>query len=274
MLPTQVAAFFENIQLPTMPEVAHTLIRTLNDEDSPASVVRDAIAKDPALTVKLLRLANSARFGLPKHVSSLDDAILLTGMGQVRTLALAACLNDAFPMVSGLDRQEFWQQSMACAGYAGWLAGKLEVDPQAAWLAGLMLRLGELVIAQKLPLALAEIERQPHLPGGRWERETHLLGFTESSVTAEMARRWHFPDDVVRGLDHASEPLASKPFCRLGGVLHLAELLAEMSPHRDQAREAVDALPQDLLQALRLDHDWFIAQLPDVDGFLDLSSLQ
>ena len=271
---TSLTAFFDNVQLPTMPEVAHTLIRTLNDEDSPASAVRDAIAKDPALTVKLVRLANSARFGLPRSVASLDDAILLVGMGQVRTLALAACLNSAFPVIAGLDRQEFWRQSMACAGYAGWLASKLGVEPQSAWLAGLMLRLGELLIAQKLPQALAEIERQPHLPGGRWERESHLLGFTESAVTAEMARRWRFPEEVVRGLDQASDPMTTRPFCRLAGVLHLAELLAEIAPHIAHAREAVDALPQDVAQALQLDHDWFVDHLPDVDSFLDLGAMQ
>jgi HD-like signal output (HDOD) protein len=94
---SQMADFFKSIQLPTMPEVAHELIGTLNDDDAPVSVVRNSIAKDPALTAKLLRLANSARFGVPRSISSIDDAITMGGMGNVRTLALSACLSDAFP---------------------------------------------------------------------------------------------------------------------------------------------------------------------------------
>lgn len=272
----QLAEFFQNAQLPTMPEVAQTLIRTLHDEDSSPRTVRDILARDPALTVKLIRLANCARFGLPRTVASLDDAILMTGLGQVRTLALSACLNGAFPVISGLDRKEFWEQSMACAGYADWLARRLEVDPQAAWLAGMMLRLGELVIGQRLPQALTEIERQPHLPGGRWERENLLLGFTESQVSAEMARRWNFPTLISNGLDHAADPMAARPFCRLGGLLHLAELLAETAPKAGDTtaiREAIEALPQDVMVALQLDPVWMAEHLPAVDSFLDMSVL-
>ncbi|MDD0837719.1 HDOD domain-containing protein [Curvibacter sp. HBC61] len=271
-----LAEFFQNAQLPTMPEVAQSLIRTLHDDDSSSRSVRDILARDPALTVKLVRLANCARFGLPRTVASLDDAILMTGLGQVRTLALSACLNGAFPDISGLNRQEFWEQSMACAGYADWLARRLEVDPQAAWLAGMMLRLGEIVIGQRLPQALSEIERQPHLPGGRWERENLLLGFTESQVSAEMARRWNFPALISQGLDHASDPMASRPFCRLGGLLHLAELLAESAPKAGDAaavREAIAALPQDVMGALQLDPVWMAEHLPTVDQFLDMSVL-
>ncbi|MDD0809029.1 HDOD domain-containing protein [Curvibacter sp. RS43] len=272
----QLAEFFQNAQLPTMPEVAQTLIRTLHDEDSSPRTVRDILARDPALTVKLIRLANCARFGLPRTVASLDDAILMTGLGQVRTLALSACLNGAFPVISGLDRKEFWEQSMACAGYADWLARRLEVDPQAAWLAGMMLRLGELVIGQRLPQALTEIERQPHLPGGRWERENLLLGFTESQVSAEMARRWNFPTLISDGLDHASDPMAARPFCRLGGLLHLAELLAETAPKAGDTtaiREAIEALPHDVMVALQLDPVWMAEHLPAVDSFIDMSVL-
>ncbi|RUP26196.1 MAG: HDOD domain-containing protein [Curvibacter sp.] len=272
----QLEAFFQSVQLPTMPEVAHTLIRTLHDEDSSPRGVRDILARDPALTVKLIRLANCARFGLPRTVASLDDAILMTGMEQVRTLALSACLNTAFPMIAGLDRREFWEQSMACAGYAAWLGQRLEVDPQAAWLAGMMLRLGELVIGQRLPQALSEIERQPHLPGGRWQRETQLLGFTESQVSAEMARRWNFPALIVRGLEHASDPMATRPFCRMAGLLHLAELLAETAPHASdptEIQQAVASLPQEVMQALQLDAEWMAAHLPSVDTFIDMGSL-
>ena len=61
----QLNAFFQDIKLPTVPEVGQSLIHTLNDEEVPFERVRGAISKDPALTAKLVRLANSARFALP-----------------------------------------------------------------------------------------------------------------------------------------------------------------------------------------------------------------
>ncbi len=64
-----IQEFFENVQLPTIPDVARELIATMKEDDIPFEKVRGAISKDPALTAKLIRLANSARFGLPRQVA-------------------------------------------------------------------------------------------------------------------------------------------------------------------------------------------------------------
>lgn len=63
--------FFDNVQLPTMPDVARDLVATMQDDNIPFEKVRNAIARDPALTAKLIRLANSARFGLEEQVATL-----------------------------------------------------------------------------------------------------------------------------------------------------------------------------------------------------------
>lgn len=264
------SAFFQSVKLPVMPEVAHVLIRTLHDEDVTIAQVRELIAKDPVLTAKVLRAANSAAVGARREIGTLDAAIAMLGMAQVRTLALTACMNVAFPVIKGLDRTEFWRNCMACAGYAQWLASGIGVDTQQAWLAGMMLRLGELLILQSRPDTLEELERQPQIPGDRWSREQNVLGFTEAQVTAELAHRWRFPADIVRGLNTASAPLASQPLSQLGGVLHLASLLADMAFSEPSI---VDALPQDVVSALDLNLDWMRSKLPSPDSFFDMSSL-
>jgi HD-like signal output (HDOD) protein len=267
---SDLPSFFKSVKLPVMPEVAHALIRTLHDEDISITKVRDIIAKDPTLTAKVLRAANSAGMGLRREISTLDNAISMIGMSQVRTLALSACMNVAFPMVPGLDRSEFWRNSMACAGYAHWMAGGIGMNGQEAWLAGMMARLGELIIGQNAPAILAEVEKLPHLPGDRWKREQSALGFTETQVTAELARRWNFPEEIVQGLDAASTPLQAQPFSRLGGVVHLAGWLADM-PFSEPV--IMDALPGDVIAALNLNRDWMRERMPQPDSFFDVSAL-
>ncbi len=267
---SNMADFFRNLTLPTMPEVAHQLIRSLNDDDAPLSQVRDAIAKDPSLAVKLLRLANSARYGASRSVSTIDDAMALVGLGQVRTLVLASCMNNAFPVAQGLNRDSFWRESQTCAGYAQWLAHGIGSDSDQAWLTGFMVRLGELVMAQNIPGCLDDIERLPLHPGARWEREAALLGFTEGQVTAEMARRWNFPDKVVEALDASADPMAARPFSRLGAVLHVAELLAQADAAQP---DTVDRLPTDVLAALHVDADWLRERLPQAQTFVESSTL-
>jgi HD-like signal output (HDOD) protein len=136
-----LSKFFESAKLPVMSEVAQELIRTLNDDDASAGQVEKILSKDPALTANVLRLANSAQFGLSRQVQSLDHAIQLLGMARVRSLALSDSMSAAFPHVPGLDRMEFWNASMACAAYAHWLAALADEDTQQAWLGGMMLRL-------------------------------------------------------------------------------------------------------------------------------------
>lgn len=261
-------SFFANVKLPTISEVAQSLIKTLNDDDASVQQVGGLIAKDPALTAKLLRLANSAGFGLSRSVSSVDEAIAMIGMSKVRTLALAACMSESFPTLPGLSAQEFWVSSMATAGYAQWLAGGVGADGQQAWLTGMMVRLGELLIGQADPQTLKEIEKLPHIPGGRWEREVHLVGFTEGQVTAELARRWNFPAEIVQGLQQSFDPLADKNFSRLAAIVHLSSLLADTP---QATVEALDTLPQDVVAALMLDPAWLQAKFPAADSFISLA---
>lgn len=260
-------AFFATVKLPTISEVGQGLIKTLNDEDATVGAVRDLIAKDPALSAKLLRLANSAQFGLARSVSSLDDAVNLVGMSKVRTLALAACLGDAFPKLPGLNPADFWRGSMACAGQAQWLAGAVGADGSQAWLTGMMLRLGELLIGQADPATLQEIEKLPQLPGVRWEREKRLIGHTEGQITGELARRWNFPKDIVLALQASADPLAEKPFHRLAAIVHLAGILADAQA---SGTTVADALPPDVLHALMLDPQWVAEHLPAADTFISV----
>lgn len=262
-------AFFAQVQLPTMNEVAQSLVRTLNDDKATVDHVARIISDDPALTAKLLRLANSAQFGLPRGVATLDEAIQMVGMEKVRTLCLGACLNASFPPVPGLDRTQFWQSCTACAGYAQWLAIPLGIDGQMAWLTGLMLRLGELLIAQAHPQALGEIERLPHAPGVRWEREVRLVGFSESEITAELARRWNFPMQMVQALHRAADPVVEQAFSRLGAVLHLAGLIAD-TPEPDAS--IIDTLPVEVLDALKLDIERLRQTFPAADSFIDIAA--
>jgi HD-like signal output (HDOD) protein len=260
-------SFFSTVKLPSIPEVASRLNKTLNDDNAGVRDIRDLIAQDPALSAKLLRLANSAQFGLPRGVSSLDDAIQMVGMTKVRSLALGACISDAFPTLPGLDPQAFWQASMACASYAQWLANALDMDGQQAWLTGMMLRLGELLIGQANPDALAEIEKMPHQPGIRWERERRLTGFSEGQITAELARRWNFPMQITQALERSYDPLVEQAFSRLGAVLNLAGILADV-PHANAA--TVDHLPPDVIAALALDIRWMKDSFPSAETFISL----
>lgn len=265
---SSLESFFASVQLPSIPDLAHSLIKTLNDEDASIDEVSDLITRDPAISAKLLRLANSAQFGLPRGVATIEDAIAMVGMNKVRTLALGACMSGSFPKIAGLDTHAFWKTSMASGGYSEWIARKVGVDTSMAWLTGMMVRLGELLIAQAEPKTLAQIEQLPLAPGVRWQRERQLIGFTEGQITAELALRWNFPMQIVQALKVSADPLVDQAFSRLGAIIHIAGLLADTP---NAGPENVQDLPSDVVAALSLDGDWMRDHFPSNADFIDAS---
>ncbi len=266
-----ISKYLQSVKLPIMPEVAHALIRTLNDDDADMFAVCAVISKDPALTATLLRMANSAMFGLSRSVHTLDAAINVIGMSQLRARALSICMAKVFVMPATIDRLEFWRYCMVCAGYSRWLASKAGLDEQQVWLIGMMLRLGQLTIAEQNGAQMAHIELLPREPGERWARERKLAGFDEGAITAEIARRWDFPDDVINALGGASDPLAASHFSKLAGVVHLAALLAD---HAEPKTETLDTLPGAVLIALGLNAEALKVSMPPAESLSDTSSLQ
>ena len=269
---SDIADLFKSVALPVMPEVGLALINTLDQPTTSLDRIQSLIAQDPTLSAQLLALANSAAFGLPRKVDSLDHALKLVGISRIRTLALSACLHNAFSMPEGIDSTEFWRYSTDCAGYAQWFAtgldGKLKIDSSSAWLVGLMLRLGELIIADARPEAVAVIEKAPCAPGERWQREHASVGFDEAEVTAELARRWNFPSEYVRALLLASAPLAEKPFMPLAAVVHLGSLLADQP---DANADAIETLPVPVMDALGLKYGWMKSNFPPSASFINLT---
>ncbi|MCB2042986.1 MAG: HDOD domain-containing protein, partial [Rhodoferax sp.] len=84
---SDIADLFKSIALPVMPEVGMALINTLDQPKTSLEKIHSLIAQDPTLSAKLLALANSAAFGLPRKVDSLDHALKLVGLSRIRTLA-------------------------------------------------------------------------------------------------------------------------------------------------------------------------------------------
>ncbi|NDY91385.1 HDOD domain-containing protein [Ideonella livida] len=220
--------FFANAAaLPSMPEVASRLLKSFEREDMGMQELADLIGRDQGLSAKLLRLANSARYS-PRHtISSLKDAASTIGLNSLRDLALAACVAGAFPKLQNFDRMRFWRKCLATAGHARVLAQASDLDPDAAYLAGLVMRTGELLMLMHEPEAVARAEELAHLPDSLLDHEMAVLQCNHLEVTAELARRWKFPDELVRALAAAVDPMACRPFCPLGGVLRLASVLAD-----------------------------------------------
>lgn len=265
---TDMSSLVKHVEWPVMPEVGQALIRTLSNEDTDTDEVCRIISKDPALTAALLRMANSAMFGLSGTVDSLERAVNVVGLSLVRARAVSICLVNGVKLPVGLDRMEFWRYCLLCAGYAQWLARYCSVNDQEAWLCGILLRLGEINLGQASPQALPLVEAKPILAGERWLRQREMIGFDEGEVTAELLMHWDFPAAMVTGLRHTAQPLLTPEFQRLSALLHLAGRLADTGPI---TLDALTDLPVMLLQLLQLNPVELLEDAPDAHELSNVS---
>jgi HD-like signal output (HDOD) protein len=247
--------------LPVMPEVGRKLLRSLDDDGVSLGQIAELIGKDSTLSAKVLRLANSARYSPSHTIGTLQDAAMALGLETLRNLAMAASISGSFPVVQGLDRQKFWRHSVRTAGYARLLAKLLQGDADTAYLAGLMLRTGQLMMAMSEPTQVADVESHASEPGSRYSLEMSRFGCTHADVTAALASHWHFPTDLVEAFKDANAPLEVRPFSMLAAILHLAEVIADAGDHGLDSIDALKVAVPELVEHLHLDLDFLRLRL-------------
>ena len=253
-IPSAAERFFANAaRLPAMPEVATRLLKSFDDDRVGLPQIAELIGKDPALSAKVLRLANSARFSPSHRIATLQDAANALGMDTLRNLTMAAAISGSFPVIPGLDRLAVWRHAAATAAYARLLAKLVRLEADEVFVAGMMLRTGQLLMAMSEPAQVADVEAHAKEPGSRYSLEQHRFGCTHADVTASLAAHWHFPAEMVQAFTDANDPMAVRPFSLRAAVLHLAEVLADAHERHDDPLAAVRGAVPELVEHLHLD---------------------
>lgn len=188
-------------RLPSPPGAALRLLQLCQDDDVSIADLADTLAADPALSLRLLRYANSAIVGTGKRITSIREAVLLLGIRAVRITALSFSLvnlNDS-RACRGFDYQRFWAHSVACATSARHLAVRLRyLSPEEAFVAGLLAHVGKLVCAVGIPEVYPKVLQ---LAGGtlaRTERyEVAAIGTSHHDVGADLLLEWGVPEPLA-----------------------------------------------------------------------------
>lgn len=247
--------------LPVMPELATRLMRTMEREDTSLAEIGALIERDPSLVVKVLRLANSAAVGATRSVANIRDAANLIGMRRLREMSLAACVANLFPNKVRFDRERFWRHGLATAGHAKVLAGLCKLDPDTAYIAGLVMRIGRVLMLMVEPEIVARCDDLNDAPDSLIGHEVEWLGCSHLEVSAALAKRWNFPNEIVDALVAARDPLAAFPFSPLGAVLRLASTLADAGDLQLAEVDTLVSVQPELMARMDLDAEDLVERL-------------
>jgi HD-like signal output (HDOD) protein len=228
-------------KLPTIPRVAQQLIESFSSEDVSIDQIAHQLSADPALSAKLLRLANSAYFHVSRTIGTVESALQMLGFVMVRNLVLGNGMMAAFRNTKGIDLKQFWRYNLYTACAARWLASQTEVNTDLVFTLGLMHGIGQLQMHIGMPTAMVALDQQMNvLDGARAELEKRALGFHYGDVTAELAKIWNFPPSIITALRDIPDPLAAAEFSAPAACVHLGAWRArvEVLAINDEAQVA------------------------------------
>lgn len=249
--------------LPAIPKIVHELIDSFNNESILIEEITDKLSKDPVLSARLLRLANSAYYHVSRTVGTVDDAVMMLGFVTVRTLVISSGLTRGFKPMPGINLPDFWRYSMQAAATARWLAKKTSNNTDQAFTLGLMHGIGQLIMHAGMAEAMFQIDKEADpLDVRRFGMESGTFGYHFGNVGAELARQWKFPPSFATALDQFDNPMGHNPPDPMALILHVASWRARAEYQGMSAEEQQGTVPANACLALGLDANQLLADMP------------
>ncbi len=232
------------VELPTIPRVVQRLILALQDPDVDTRKIGEALAQDPILSAKVLRLANSAFFGGQRSMASIDAAVALIGLQALNRLIVACGVAAPFKDIPGIDLQVFWRDALVAGIAANKLAPRFSADAEEAYTCGLLHGTGHLILCQTYPdIANAMFTGFEVVRGAELATiEAGAFGIDHPAVGALWVESLGFPQPVADTIRCVAEP-ATDSEGPLLLTLRSASALAASVAQKDAAEVALAALP-------------------------------
>lgn len=220
--------------LPMLPQIIPQLMRVLDNPNASAAEVGKVISADQALMAKILKLVNSAIYGLPRRISTLSQATVVLGFNAVRNTAIAATVFKYFGKFGNgmlFDRWQFWQHSLGCAVASKVIARHCgDQDHEEAFTGGLFHDIGKVVIDQFVHEEFLKICERVRAGNLRMlDAEVEILGVSHTQIGGWLLRKWNLPAPLVNAVVYHHEPLMAAPPSRIVAIVHLGDALARLA---------------------------------------------
>jgi len=258
--------------LPALPLISSRLLEVVDDPRTSASDLAILISSDSALATRLLKLANSAFYGFPRRIGTVNLAVVVLGFETVRDLCLSVLITDCFFKGDGelpFELEGFWKHSLAAAVTARMIFRLCEVNhPGKGFIAGLVHDIGKLFLARYFPEDYARVianVQQENLPLLEAERE--VFSTTHPVAGSWLLDEWNLPVWLVEATrnHHANEE--NNPPGTLAQAVSFADVLIRRA-HIDGGGPGVQAsVSSGMMASLRLKKN--VYNEPDYDAYLE-----
>jgi putative nucleotidyltransferase with HDIG domain len=258
---------------PSMPATGAKMLRMLEDPETGVDEIEAMLRHDPGLTGNVLKLANSAYFGIPAKVSSVKQGILLLGLRKLIQLVIASCVNSVMDKpVPGYDLPpgNLWRHSIAVSIAAEALVkDKKNIDAEDVFTPALLHDIGKLILGHFIKDELDDIEKIVSEGVAYVVAEDMVLGTDHAQVGAQVLTQWSFPRDVIEAVRWHHDPDFPEKATASVDVVYLSNLLCQANGQSDQDAGVIDGLSPAVIERLGIDVSQFDAIASNVTLWVD-----
>jgi len=213
--------------LPAMSTVMLEVSRLLDDPSTNTASLSKMVGQDPGLTTKILSIANSPLYGLPRKVSTIDFAILIIGYQDIKNIVIALSMIDSFKNKNDkyLNQKEFWAHSVLTGNAAKKMAEDLGFRiGSEAFVSGLLHELGTAVIHKYFHSSFETILTDMEENGKTLlEAEFEEFGYTHQDIGRFLAEKWNLPSHLCEAIQKHHTPSLTEEDDVVTAVIHLAD---------------------------------------------------
>jgi putative nucleotidyltransferase with HDIG domain len=257
-------------ELPTLPTIVQELNRIINDPMSSTSDIEDVMMKDPSLTTKVLRLANSAYYAIPGGVKSISRAIAFLGYDTVNQLVLTSSILGALKVESkeSFSLDQFWKHSIGVAMCSESIAKRIGYKvPSELFTCGLVHDIGKVVLLILEPDRFASVVQNCNQYNLTYEESENRLELPQHTQLGQLlTKKWSLPQQIQNVIlfHHQKDTLkrggASAEMNQIIDVVMLANLLIHGLKFGNSGYSKIDSAPKILFERLRIEQ----AELPSL----------
>lgn len=265
-------------RMPAFPASVQRVLKLTSDIGCSAKELVQVIEHDPVMTLKILKLLNSAYFSLPRKITSIHQSVVYLGFNTIKNVALSIATLGILPQKNkaGFDTQGYLKHSLSTAAITRLLHQKFrhkDFDASDCFVAGLLHDIGKVVYAQFNPEGFAQIIQRSQIDGiAVFRAERELIRADHSLIGAMLGQKWNFPASLVEciGEHHETEKPGNEMRDSVIAANQISKALGCGQPVKGKDAE----LPSSVADRFGMDLNDLIDHLGDFSMYLDQATAQ
>ena len=267
------------VNLPTLPAVMTRIIQKVEDPTTSTDEIVDMIGVDQVLTMKVLKIVNSAYYGFRQRIATLDRAVVILGFNNIKNLALSASI---FENLGGeeegeFDQTKFWGHSIGCGVTTKALARKFGYDPKSleeSFTAGLLHDIGKVLLDKFAHDEFSQaVRRAAEKDMLIVEAEREVLGADHTDMGHWLAVKWGLPTALKEVISYHHTPESAKEAVELTGLVHFADILVRRKKIGSGGDNQVPTLNANVFSKLKLTQDDVVEIMDLIDKEVEKASV-